>query len=579
MFSITLFLLLQFVRQFVECQNLSSSLSSPIATVSQTSTGSSAFVTNVDLTLEDFWDLYVGPVSTFSINTTVEPTPVPSSSLIPPPPLYYPSFPTGQQVPFQSKNESWKFPKDFWYGVAGAAYQIEGAVKAEGRGPSIWDVLTHRVPNYVVTNDTGDVADNHYYQYKEDIARIAALGIKTYSFTLSWSRILPFGAGAVNEQALAHYDDVIDTCLDYGVTPMITLYHWDLPLFLQNSYGGWLSERIVPHFNEYARIAFGRWHSKVQTWFTLNEPIVFCGFYPFPINYFKKTDIPDVQQPYYCGHHVLLAHAAAYHLGKQINDSLSISLKHNGGYKIQRTDSEEDAIAVQRSWDFQEGWFSDPVFLTGDYPRYLREYVSTFLPDFTEEQKQMINGTSDIYAHDAYTSDFIMAPDTGIEACTRNESHPLFPLCYNTTKLYANDYWAIGAAGDPGTPWLHQATDWVPAFLHYMQDTWKPRGGIAITEFGMSEPYESLKTNLASILIDPVRSQYYRDYLEAILIALAEGVNVVGTLAWSIYDNLEWGQGYGVRFGIQYVNFTTQERYFKASAFHYVNMFDTYLEE
>lgn len=114
----------------------------------------------------DLWDMFVGPVSTFSVNTTVEPTPVPSSSLIPPPSLFYPQFPMGQQVPLRPKNESWKFPKDFWYGVAGAAYQIEGAVKAEGRGPSIWDALT-RIPNYVVTNETGDIADNNYYYYKQ----------------------------------------------------------------------------------------------------------------------------------------------------------------------------------------------------------------------------------------------------------------------------------------------------------------------------------------------------------------------------------------------------------------------------
>lgn len=308
-----------------------------------------------------------------------------------------------------------------------------------------------------------------------DIARIAALGIKSYSFSLSWSRILPFGSGPINEQALKHYDDVIDTCLAYGVTPMVTLYHWDTPLFLQNSYGGWLGSQIVDDFVDYARIVFTRWHSKVHYWFTVNEPIVFCGFYPLPENYFKKTDIPPVRQKYYCGHNVLLAHSAAYHLGKSLNSNLSISLKHNGGYKIQRTNSSEDALALQRAWDFQEGWFCDPVFLTGNYPKYLKAYLDTFLPPFTAAQIAQINGTSDILAHDAYTSDFIMAPDTGIDACTKNESHPLFPLCYNSTKLYAGDYWAIGPAGDPGTSWLNKATDWVPIFLRYLQDRWKPR--------------------------------------------------------------------------------------------------------
>ncbi|KAF2119941.1 glycoside hydrolase superfamily [Lophiotrema nucula] len=575
--AVTLLTLLLFAgARSVSCQY---NASTAIATPSKTTSGSSAFVTNFELSLDDYWDLFVGPVSTFSINTTVEPTPIPSSSLIPPPPLYYPSFPIGQQVPLQAKNESWSFPKDFWYGVAGAAYQIEGAVKAEGRGPSIWDVLSHRVPSYVITNETGDVADNNYYQYKEDIARIAALGIKAYSFSLSWSRILPFGSGQVNEEALRHYDDVIDTCLQYNIIPQVTLYHWDLPLYLQNSYGGWLGSEIVDDFTAYAEIVFNRWASKVHHWFTINEPIVFCGFYPLPVGFFKNTTIPPKQQPYVCGHNVLLAHANAYHVAKSVNSSLSVSFKTNGGYKIQRTNSSADAQAVQRAWDFQEGWFANPTFINGDYPPLLKDYVSTFLPNFTEEQKAHINGTADIFAHDAYTSDFIMAPDSGIDACTSNSSHSLYPQCYNTTKLYANNYWAIGPAGDPGTPWLNKATDWVPAFLHYMQDTWKPKGGIAITEFGISEPYEELRKDLASILIDPIRSSYYHDYLQAILIALSEGVNVVGTLAWSIYDNLEWTSGYGVKFGIQYVNLTTQERYFKASAFEYVNVFNVYLEK
>lgn len=186
----TVIALLLATSSIVVSQNSSFPSSTAVANASQTSSAPASFVTNVELSVEgtsiqsveqflkslsyrtrlnypDLWNLYVGPVSTFSINTTVEPTPIPSSSLIPPPSLYYPPFPTGQQVPLQSKNESWSFPKTFWYGVAGASYQIEGAVKAEGRGPSIWDVLSHRVPGYVITNETGDNADNNYYMYKE----------------------------------------------------------------------------------------------------------------------------------------------------------------------------------------------------------------------------------------------------------------------------------------------------------------------------------------------------------------------------------------------------------------------------
>ncbi|KAF2757195.1 glycoside hydrolase [Pseudovirgaria hyperparasitica] len=529
----------------------------------------------------DVWNVFVGPVSVAEVNTTVAPTPVPSSELVPPPPLYFAPFPRGQQVPLQTKNESWSFPRDFWWGFASAAYQVEGAVKDEGRGPSIWDVLTHRATNFVVNNDTGDIANNQYYLYKQDIARIAAAGTKAYSFSISWSRIFPFGSGAVNEAGLRHYDDLIQTCHDYGVEPIVTLYHWDLPMILQNSYGGWLSDKIVPDFTEYARIAFSRWGGKVRTWFTMNEPLVFCGTYPLPNGYFKNTSIPTWQQKYFCGHNVLLSHASAYHVGKALYPNISISIKTNGGYKVPLTNSSADAEAVQRAWDFNEGWFANPLFINGDYPQSYKDYVSAFLPDFTPEQSALINDSCDIFAHDAYTSSFYFAPDAGIDGCLANSSNPLYPGCFNSSNTYATDAggWNIGPAADPGAPWLHKATDWVPTFLHYIQDTWKPRGGIAVSEFGMAEPFESLKTIRADILSDPVRSSYYRDYMQAILIAISEGVNVVGSLAWSIVDNLEWNQGYSVKFGVQYVNLTTQERYFKASFFEYINAFKTYQEQ
>jgi beta-glucosidase len=171
------------------------------------------------------WNMFVGPVEIASITTTVPATPVPSSSLIPPPPLYYAPFPPGPEVPAVVKNSSWSIPKDFFWGVASAAYQIEGAAKDEGRGPSVWDVFTHRVTNYVVNNMTGDVVDNGYYMYKLDIARMAAMGVNAYSFSISWTRIMPFGRGPLNEEGLAHYDDVINTCLEYGITPLVSLFH------------------------------------------------------------------------------------------------------------------------------------------------------------------------------------------------------------------------------------------------------------------------------------------------------------------------------------------------------------------
>ncbi|KAF2672260.1 glycoside hydrolase [Microthyrium microscopicum] len=578
----------------------SSNGSSPTKTIQPVSTTSNAtlLTTSLSLSLDrkdifftpiplyhranmptELWNIMVGPVEVASVNTTVSPTPVPSTELKPPPPLYYPPFPTGEQLPLVSANNSWRFPSSFWWGVASAAYQVEGAVKDEGRGPSVWDVLTHRVTGYTVANQTGDIADNHYYLYKQDIARIAAIGVKAYSFSISWSRVLPFGSGTVNEQALAHYEDMIDTCIQYGVEPVVTLYHWDTPLILQNLYGGWLSEEIVPDFVEYARIVFERFGSKVNKWVTVNEPLVFCNQYPLPDGYFAPTTIPKAQQPYFCGQSVILAHSQAYRLGKQILPAnATISFKTNGGYKIPLTNSSADAQAVQRAWDFNEGWFADPIFLTGDYPTSLQQYVSTFLRSFTGEEKQQINGSCDIFMHDAYTAQFYFAPDAGTDACLANTSNTLYPSCANSSYSYAlsDNSWNVGPAADPGAPWLHLTTDWVPAFLHYIQDTWKPRGGIAVSEFGFAEPFEGSKKLLADIRSDLYRTAYYRTYMQAILIAISEGVNVVGSLAWSFVDNLEWSSGYTVKFGMQYVNFTTQERFYKASFFEHVNAFKVY---
>ncbi|QIW95185.1 hypothetical protein AMS68_000703 [Peltaster fructicola] len=548
-----------------------------------------AYATSLNIDVEDLWDIFIGPVAEASITTTVAATPVPSQSLVPPPPLYYSPFPAGQQIPLASKNESWSFPKDFWRGVAGAAYQVEGAAKDQGRGPSVWDRLS-RIPNYVVNNQTADITDNHYYLYKNDIARIAAIGVDTYSFTLSWSRILPFGRGAVNQLAIDHYNDVINTCLQYNITPVITLYHWDTPLYLQTLYGGWLSEEIVGDFVEYSRIAFAAFGDRVSVWFTVNEPIVFCNQYPFPSNYFKNFSIPNLQQPWYCGQSVLLAHSQAYHLGKSMMPNAQIAYKNNGGYKIPLTNSTADAQAVQRAWDFNEGWFSDPIYLTGDYPQSVKTFVSQFLRSLTEEEKQSILGSADFYAHDAYTSNFYSAPDSGLAACINSSSNPLYPACVNSTYTYSpqDGSWLIGPSADPGSPWLHRATDWVPVFLHYIQDTWvtpspgpAKNGGIAVTEFGFSEPFEEQKTLLQDILTDPIRSSYYQDYMQALLIAMSEGVKIIGSVAWSFVDNYEWSQGTGTKFGMQYVNFSdpTLPRYYKASFFTYINAFDIYQQK
>lgn len=265
------------------------------------------------------------------------------------------------------------------------------------------------------------------------------------------------------------------------------------------------------------------------------------------------------------------------------NDTL-ISYKNNGGYKIPLTNSTEDAEAVQRSYDFNEGWFADPIFLTGTWPDTLNEYVSTFLEPFTDDQKAVIKGSTDLFAHDAYTSQFYFAPDDGIQSCLNNVSNPLYPGCFNTSYTYATEQggWLVGAAADPYASWLHVATDWVPALLHLITDKWQPpEGRIMVSEFGFAEPYESYKQLVPDVLTDQIRSDYFKGYMEGILIGLSEGLNVMGCLAWSFVDNLEWNSGFTIRFGIQRVDFNSPglERAYKASFFQYVDVYNKYVEQ
>lgn len=241
------------------------------------------------------------------------------------------------------------------------------------------------------------------------------------------------------------------------------------------------------------------------------------------------------------GQNVLLAHSQAYRLGKQMMPNALISYKNNGGYKIPLTNSSADLQATQRAWDFNEGLYSDPVFLTGDYNSAVKSHVSSFLRPLTADEQTTIKGSADFYAHDAYTSQFYFAPTGGLAACISNPNNTLFPSCANTSYTYsiADGGWAIGAYSDPLASWLHKATDWVPAFLHYLQDTWAKDKPVFVSEFGFAEPFEAQKTVLQDICYDPIRSAYYYDYTRAMLIALSEGVNLMGSLAWSFVDNME----------------------------------------
>ncbi|KAK0440274.1 glycoside hydrolase superfamily [Armillaria borealis] len=539
--------------------------------------------------LEKLWDM-VGPVEPPPFTTTRVPTA--SVTLPPSPPPLYPSFyaPAPKDI-----LPGLKFPNGFLFGVDTAAYQVEGATKNDGKGPTTWDWAS-RQPNAIADNTTGkistsDVVDLQYFLYKEDIMRSAALGVKAHSFSISWARIFPFGTAdsPLNPVGIAHYSDgtsfkyleLIDYHLAHGIEPVVTLFHWDVPLALQSFYGGFTSPNIVDDYVNYAKTIFKAFNGRVKTWYTFNEPRVFCGqlgSYPF-----NETVAPGVNAstaPYQCSYNLLKAHAAAVKAFREMGISGEIALKNDDYIGTPwRSNSTEDPLAVERHAAFQIGVFSDPIYTTGDWPTILTDTLSPeYLPRFTEDEKKDILGSADFYAIDCYRSQFIRAPPEGIDACVANTSHPLWPVC-NDPVFYDSDYgWAEGPSADPLSSWLQATPVNVRGELQELHKRW-PTNKLYVSEIGFAEPFESEWTDMFRIMEDVTRTNYFLTYLGEILLSIHEdGVPIQGTFAWAMIDNAEWADGLTARFGIQYVNYTTLERTFKRSALSLSEFFGSHLQ-
>ncbi|KAF9466012.1 glycoside hydrolase superfamily [Collybia nuda] len=517
--------------------------------------------------LEKLWSV-VGPIDPPPFTTTRVPDlpiPVPSS-----PPALYPSWfaPAPKDV-----LPKLKLPKGFKFGVATAAYQVEGAVKNDGKGPTMWD-WNSRQPGGVLDGTNGDVVDLHYYLYKEDIARVAALGFNAHSFSISWARIFPFGTAdsPVNRVALAHYSDLIDYHIKSGVEPVATLFHWDLPLALQAYYGGFTSPKIVDDFVNFAKTVFKAYNGRVKTWYTFNEPRVYCGqitTYPF-VNASFAPGVNASTAPYICAWNLLRAHAGAVKAFREMKIQGEISFKNDDYVGIPwRANSTEDMAAVERHAAFRIGIFSDPAYTTGDWPKIMTDTLPpSYLPRLTAAEKKDIHGSADFFATDPYRTQWIAAPPDGIDACVKNTSHSMWPECHSVVLVDSNAGWAAGLNPDPlSDTWLQATPNFLRESLRQLQKRW-PTKKMYISEFGFDEPFEELRTDMFRIVEDVTRTNYYMTYLGEILLAIHEDkIPIAGTFAWAMVDNTEWNSGISAKFGIQHVNYTTLERTYKRSAF------------
>jgi beta-glucosidase len=435
----------------------------------------------------------------------------------------------------------YSFPKDFLWGAAASAYQIEGAYNKDGKGESIWDRFV-RWDAHVLNGDTGDVACDHYDRMPQDVALFKKLGIACYSFTISWTRILPDGRGLVNIKGLDFYDRLVDALLESGIRPKATLYHWDFPQLLQDL-GGWPNRDSVDWFADYARIVFDKLSDRVNFWATHNEPWVasFLGYG----SGLHAPGICDYSQAYQTAHHMLLAHGKAVQVFRQggYNGQIGLILNLNG--LIAASNSDEDKAATQRVHDETHALFLDPVF-NGEYPQALFDFVGAHQPKVQAGDLQLIQQPINFLGLNYYNSDLVSFDIHG--GPNKARLIPYSAPGWGRTEMN----WGIHPAGIKSE------------VLHIKEHYGNP--DLYITENGCAMPDEPDDNEFVA---DWDRIRYLKAHLQALHEAIQEGVNLKGYFVWSIFDNFEWERGYGVRFGLVRVNYKTLERIPKQSAYWY----------
>lgn len=439
------------------------------------------------------------------------------------------------------------FAKDFVWEAATSSYQIEGTGRDSGKGQNIWDVFT-KEPGRVYEGHTGDIACDHYHRFREDVAYMKELGLKGYRFSIDWSRVLPEGTGKVNEKGIDFYNALIDELLEQGIEPYITLYHWELPYEIYKR-GGWMNPEIVEWFGQYARLVAERFSDRVKYFFTLNEPQCFVG-----LGFLQGCHAPGVKAPlrdtFEMAHNALKAHGRAVQMlrayGKQ---NVQIGYAPTSGMCYPEKETPKDIEAARKAlfalpddlsnWTWNVSWWSDPVIL-GKYPEEGMKKYEKYLPVITDEDMKLISQPIDFYGQNIYNGRCIrMGTDGRPEEVRRPAGFP---------KTATN--W-------PVTP---EALYWGPKFLYE-----RYRKPIYITENGMA-CHDTVSQD--GKVHDPNRIDFLARYLKNLKRA-AEEIDIRGYFQWSLMDNFEWDKGYAERFGIIYVDFETQERIWKDSAYWY----------
>ena len=434
------------------------------------------------------------------------------------------------------------FPPGFRWGTATASYQVEGAANEDGRGPSIWDTFSH-AQGKTVNGATGDVADDHYHRYKQDVQLMKALGVKVYRFSIAWPRVFPQGSGSPNPKGLDFYNRLVDELLANGITPFATLYHWDLPQALQDNGGGWEARNTAEAFGQYAGYVAKHLSDRVKHFFTINE---FGAF--VELGYRIGIHAPGLTLPpgrfNQTRHHAVLGHGLAVQairgnakpgtkVGIAENMAICCPVIENDAH-IRAAERATRELNAQYMTVIQEGKYTD-AYLAG---------AGADAPKFTAADLKVISSPLDFVGINIYTPTWVRADDSpsGFTVVPNPASYPHM-----------------------ASPWLTigpEALYWGPRNVAKL---WKAKE-IYITENGCSS---SDVPAADGIVYDTDRIMYLRNYLSQLQRATADGVPVKGYFLWSLMDNFEWADGYTNRFGLHYVDYATQTRTPKLSASFY----------
>lgn len=450
-----------------------------------------------------------------------------------------------------------KFPKNFLWGAASAAYQIEGAFDEDGKGPSIWDTFS-KIPGKTFNGTNGDVAVDHYHRYKEDVRLMSEMGLKAYRFSIAWSRIIPDGDGDVNPEGLKFYDNLINELIKYQIEPIVTLYHWDIPQALQDKYNGWESRKTIQAFKKYCQTVFKAFGDRVKYWVTFNEQNVFTAMgYRWASH---PPNVNDVKRMYAANHIVNLANAEAINLFHQMVPQGKIGPSFGYGPTYPITADPNDVLAADNADDFNNNWWLD-VYCRGTYPALVMNHLKDLgiAPEVTLDDKKLLKSAKpdflgiNYYHGGTFQQNQIEHPDK----TTQHEKD------FSKTDPYLMQPKGTQAQ----TPEMAMFNNVENPYLHKTQWGWeidsvgfrislrrvyeKYQLPIMVTENGLGA-HDKLEDN--NVINDQYRIDYLQTHITEMQRALTDGVNLLGYCAWSFTDLLSWLNGYKKRYGFVYVD-------------------------